>query len=213
MLFVFTGDDRKRARAALGEAVAARASGYSVLRITDASAIEDVRAALQGGGLFAEARAVVFEYLSAREDALKLLEESLALLAVSSDPFFVLDEAFSAGRQRAWERHADLFKTFALPKSARKGTTVFALANALKKGDRRALWVALQRELRSGSAPEALLGVLFWGAKDLFLKSRPGSAERGRASRHIAALAELPHEARQRGVPLEYALERYLLGG
>jgi hypothetical protein len=65
-------------------------------------------------------------------------------------------------------------------------------------------------------APEAIHGVLFWGAKDMFLKSLPAgrqdaSAEHERAGTLVAELSELPHEARRRGFDLEYALERYIL--
>ena len=57
---------------------------------------------------------------------------------------------------------------------------------------------------------EAIHGILFWAAKDMLLKSRT-DAEKARAKRFIAELAELPHESRRRGIELEYALELFVL--
>ena len=88
---------------------------------------------------------------------------------------------------------------------------MFALANALRRADKKALWVGYQRELAKGGAPEAILGVLFWAAKDMFIKSKEGTRESNRAKKLVAELAELPHEARRNGFDLEYALERFVL--
>ena len=95
-------------------------------------------------------------------------------------------------------------------KKADGGTTVFRLADALRAGNKKALWVGYQRELQHGAAPEALHGVLFWAAKDMVLKSS-GSAQKSHAKNLIAELATLPHEARRQGEDLEYALERFIL--
>jgi UDP-N-acetyl-D-mannosaminuronic acid transferase (WecB/TagA/CpsF family) len=72
------------------------------------------------------------------------------------------------------------------------------------------LWVGLMREYAKGSAPEAVHGLLFWGAKQMVLKARSDAeAARGRAL--AAALAALPHESRRKGEDLSYALERFAL--
>ena len=64
------------------------------------------------------------------------------------------------------------------------------------------------QEIAKGGAPEAIHGVLFWGAKDAFLKSGGTDA---RIRQLVADLAALPHEARRRGEDMEYALERFIL--
>jgi hypothetical protein len=85
------------------------------------------------------------------------------------------------------------------------------MANALRKSDKKALWVGYMRELEKGSAPEMVHGVLFWAAKDMLLKAGRDVATHNYATKLVAHLAELPHEARRRGEDLEYALERFLL--
>ena len=82
---------------------------------------------------------------------------------------------------------------------------------ALERADKKALWIGLERELSDGGAPEAIHGVLFWGAKQMFLSAREGSDIFARSQRYISELAELPHEARRRNFPLDYALLRFAL--
>jgi hypothetical protein len=71
--------------------------------------------------------------------------------------------------------------------------------------------VGYQRALLRDEAPEAIHGVLFWGAKQALLAAR-GAKDMERPKRLVAELAELPHEARRKGFGLEYTLERYILG-
>lgn len=212
MIFFYSGTDREKARAALNQDLEKHTKkGASIVRITDANSSDDLRSAFQGGGMFEETRTIVFDSILANEEMYALFFEALPTLAKSPQLFFILEGKLDADTRKRIEKHAEKTVKFDAPGKGRDGS-IFGMANALRRADKRALWLEYQRQLTEGVAPEAIHGVLFWGAKDLFMKARD-DATSARGKRLIAALAELPHEARRRGEDLEYALERFVLSG
>lgn len=210
MLYFYSGTDREKARAAMDAALKkVSKKGSRVVRITDANAPADCAAALGGRGMFDEPRVVVLSGTLANEEMRVQVLAALLSMRDSEDPFFILEEKPDAATRKQIEKYATESKRFDSA-SEKKGGDIFAIANALRRADRKALWVNYQRQLAADAAPEAIHGVLFWAAKDMFLKSRPG-AERDRAERLLTELAELPHESRRRGLELEYALELFVL--
>ncbi len=206
MLFVFTGTDREKARGVLQKCIQKEAKDARVVRITDAHTLDDLSAALRGGGMFAESRALVFENVCEREEMEPVFLEALPRL-VESEKVFVFEAKPLADLKKKLQKHASSFETFDLPKRGREND-IFALANALRARNKKQLWVGLMREVAKGSAPEATHGFLFWAAKDMFLKS---GGKDSQSEKLIAELAELPHLARRRGEELDYALERFVL--
>lgn len=209
MLHLFTGTDRTKAREALARA--ASKSAAPMLRITDSHLLEDLAAALSGGGMFAQARTVVLDGVLNNQDMRDLLFSSLASLSAVGESFYMYEEKPDAATRKQLEKHAQTSATFDLAKSRTGAGNVFALADAMNRGDKKNLWIGYQRELAQGGAPEAIHGVLFWGAKKALLAARTDAA-RQRPAQLVAQLAELPHEARREGEDLEYALERFVLG-
>ena len=184
--------------------------GMGIMRVTDANKPEDLAAALHSGGMFAQERLVIFEGVLENDEMQSVLLERLPALKTSAEHFFMLEEKPDAATRKQVEKYSETFEKFDAGKKPDGGTTIFALANALRAGDKKALWVGYQRELQHDAAPEAIHGVLFWAAKDMMLKSRSEN-DKIRARNFIAHLAELPHEARRQGEDLEYALERFVL--
>jgi hypothetical protein len=138
-----------------------------------------------------------------------LVLERLPAFRAEAEPVYLLEEKLDAATKKQIEKYAEKTEKFDAPKKAEdKG--IFILANALERGDKKALWVGLMRELEKGSAPEAIHGLLFWGAKRMLQNARDAGGK-GRAMALVAKLAELPHEARRKGVELEYALEQFAL--
>lgn len=211
MLYFFFGSDRDKARSAMNKAVEKAAKRADVVRITDAHALADLQTALSGPGMFSSERVVVFDSIvgGTNEDMREHLLRSLEAMRDSEEQFFVLEGALDAATRKQIEKYAEKSEKFDVPKKE-KDNSIFALSNALQKGDRKALWVGLMREFSKGAAPEAVHGLLFWGAKRMFLTAR-GEKERSHAENLLAKLAELPHEARRRGEDLEYSLERFVL--
>ena len=212
MLHFYGGTDRAKARAAMrAEVEKAVGDGAQLVRITDANAASDLRAALRGAGMFGQRQVAAFDGILANEEMRGIFLAALPSVAASPDVFFMLEGKLDADAKKRIEKHAEKVQQFDAPAKG-KDSSIFTLANALRAQDRRALWIGLQRELMGGKAPEAVHGVLFWGAKDMCTKSRDEKT-RERAKKIIAALAALPHEARRRGEDLEYALERFALSG
>lgn len=209
MMFLFLGTDREKARQKMNAAVEKAAKKTEIVRITDAHTANDLKAALQGGGMFGGKRVLVFEGVCVNPELYEVFLEALERLSRSEDEVFIYEEKPLADLRRKLERFSETVEKFDAPKKERDAS-IFAIANALRAADKKALWVSYMREIAKDSAPEALHGVLFWAAKDMFLKSSEATAKK-RAGAFVASLAELPHEARRRGEPLEYALERFLL--
>ena len=203
MLHIVWGSDREATRDAAQKLLKATLS--PVLVVTDSHSVDDLRFSMQGVGLFGETSSVFLDGVLATEEMKRIILSSLNYLKKSPQLFVLRDEKIDADTRKQLEKYAEKSEKFELKKE-KEVTTVFALANALQKRDKKALWVGLQREFLHGNAPEAVHGVLFWAAKQEFLKT---NTERARAQ--VALLAELPHEARRKGIELEYALERFAL--
>jgi hypothetical protein len=210
MLFVFTGTDREKARGEMNKAIAKHGKKKSIVRVTDANTVADLNAALQGGGMFdTGARVTVFESTLANPEMREIVLTALPKMRESDEHFFIFEEKPDAATRKQIEKYAEESKKFDAVKTAERDGGIFTLASALRKGDKKALWIGYQRELGK-SAPEAIHGVLFWGAKQMALSAR-GESEKKRAYKIVADLAELPHASRRRGEELEYALERFVL--
>ncbi len=209
MLYFYTGTDRKKARAEMNAALKGVVKkDVRIVRITDANAPADLRAALSGAGMFADEQVVVCDGVLGNEEMRMEMLESLKSMRDSKDTFFVLEEKPDAATRKQIEKYAEDSKRFDSA-TAKKENNIFAIANALRRADKKTLWVSYQRQLADSAAPEAIHGVLFWAAKDMFMKS--SGEQQNRAKKLIVELAELPHEARRRGEEMEYALERFVL--
>ena len=209
MLHLFTGTDRTKARKELNAVADKLGKKRARIVITDAHTAEDLRAALGGGSMFATAQLIVLDSVLQNDEMREFALGSLERMQDSDDLFLMLEEKLDAATKKAIEKHAEESKKFDATKKEDFGS-VFAVGNALKRADKKAAWVALQRELIAGKAPEAIHGILFWAAKDMLLKAR-AAAEAARARSLVAELAELPHTARRRGFDLDCALEHFLL--
>jgi len=213
MLFLYSGTDRDKARAAMNAAVVqVSKKGGEIIRVSDVSSAADVRAALSARGMFESgARTVVLDGVCVNEELRAITFDLLPLLAESEDHIFIFEEKPDAATRRALEKYTKTSEKFDAVKGEREDT-FFAVTGAFRAGKKKELWVLLQREYASGKAPEMLHGTLFWAAKQMVLKPR-ASSDAVRGKKLVAALAELPHRARRAGEDLEYALERFVLSG
>lgn len=208
MLRVFLGTDRKKALAALQSGAAEL--GHPIIRITDASTAADLRAVLEGGGMFAQKKTIVLDRISDNEELWTLLVGALPAMKESEDDFFIYEEKPLAATKRLLEKNAETVEVFDISKKEKERPSVFSLVNHMRAGDKKKLWVSYQEELAKDNPAEAIHGVLFWGAKQAMLSDR-SPKESERSKKLIIALTELPHESRRRGEELEYALERFIL--
>lgn len=208
MLYLFTGTDRMKAREAMRRAIEQKGKGCTIVTITDAHAPTDAMAAMRGGGMFAEKRVVVFDSAFANEEIRAAIMNALPIMWKNEDVFFIFESKLDVATRKTLEKHAEKSEKFDVAKE-REDSNVFAIANALRRGDKKGAWVTLVRELEAGKAPEAIHGLMFWAAKQMVLTGRGAEKEKG--EKLVAELAEIPHEARRRGFDLDYALEHFVL--
>ena len=206
MLYFFTGTDTNKARAKLGAALEKAAKKTEVIRVTDAHTVGDLSAALSGGGLFGGERTVVLDNVLLNIEMRDRVLGQLNALRDSADTFYIYEAALDAATRKSIEKYAETTEKFELVKTTKRDNSIFELANALQRGKKKDLWVGYQREIANGKAAEAIHGALFWGAKQMLLRENSTKARD-----FVATLAELPHEARRKGVELEYALEHFVL--
>ncbi len=212
MLYFYCGTDRDKARAAMQKEVEriVEKEKATVVRISDSHLVSDLAAAMQGGGMFGGSQVVALEGILDNEEMKDAFFAELEFIAGASDHFFLLQEKVDAATRKKIEKYAEKTERFDSAKKA-EDKTIFALANALKRRDKKALWIGYLREIAKGSPPEMIHGILFWAAKSALLSAKADSPEQRRGATLVSKLAELPHMARRHGFDLEYALERFVL--
>ncbi|MEY4747275.1 MAG: hypothetical protein RLZZ416_324 [Candidatus Parcubacteria bacterium] len=209
MLHLYIGSDRARARESMSVDLKKNAPRASVVRISDANMPADLAAALSGGGLFGGETAVVLDGIISNAEMADMFFDALERVSNAKEHFFMFEEKLDAPTRKRIEAKADDVQKFEAPRK-KEGDDFFKIAHALLDESKKTRWVALQRALEGGKPSEAVHGILFWRAKDIFMKARDEKT-RKRGAKLIALLAELPHASRRRGEELEYALERFLL--
>lgn len=216
MLYVFCGTDENRARAKLRMTLAAlqkKAPEAYVRRVTD----EDMtglcmEALLMAQGLFYPKQVVVFDKALSQKNERAHAVASFKEMAASEHVFLILETTMDAELEKQCEKYATKIELCGGAKKERnKDVADWSVTNALEKKDSRALWVALQKAIIQNTASEQIHGQLFWKVKQMLLLGRRGLFSEMELKKTIIDLVELPHEARRRGVPLEYALESFIL--
>ena len=214
MLYVFGGDENKsraRLRAAL-ESLVKRAPHAHVMRITDEDVEQtDVGSLLSVQGLFYAKRIVIFDNALKEKSAQKTLLPYMGEMAQSGHVFFILQESLTMDMRKQLTAHATKAELAEQKEQKGKPAADWSATNALERRDGNALWIAIVKALLGGASPEQVHGQLFWKAKQMVLERRFRGWDEAAAKELLGALAELPHEARRKGVEMEYALERFSL--
>ncbi|MBI4067952.1 hypothetical protein HY413_00905 [Candidatus Kaiserbacteria bacterium] len=189
-----------------------RAPLAHTLRVTNEE-IEstDIEKLLAAQGLFYSKRIVVFDNVLKEKNAQKILLPYMEVLARSEHVFLVLEEELSADLKKQLVAHATKAIISDEGEKQAKSGPDWAVTNALEKKDSKGLWLAIVRSLLEGAPPEQVHGQLFWKAKQILLAGRLHIWSHDSIRKLIAELAELPHEARRRGMEMKYALERFAL--
>ena len=133
----------------------------------------------------------------------------------------------------AFKKHTEKVQSFILPQKIQTTAAfnMFSLSDALGERDKKRLWVLYQKGKFNGVSPEEAHGILFWGVKSIHLAHGAQNAEEAElnpfvfkkvarfASNYTTAeldrlsmsLIALYHSARRGMIPLDIALERFIL--
>lgn len=237
MLYAYYGDDEKTARAKVRATVTQllkKNPEATHFRITaDMLDSVDFVELTQSQSLFKREYIVVLDHILDHAKGEALLVEHLEALAEAPHPFFLLETALRAPLKKKIERHATRVQAFTQGKSVeRSAFNIFALTDALGEGDTMKLWALFRKAKQHGARDEEVHGLLFWMLKSMALAAQSATPEEAgmkpypfqKAKRYasrfsdsaalharITELALLPTSARRRGIPLEIALERFIL--
>lgn len=234
MLYIYHGNDLNRTGVAITSAIEklrVRVPHAAIERITSEVEALELEALLASQGLFHSARVVVLDGVFVNTGHKTDVLGHLAEIAASEHVFFIREVKLSSPEIKKMEKYAQKVIEYSVKETKKEPLNSFALADALLARNKKGLWLKLIQTLRSGSSPEELHGILFWGAKNLSIAS--GAESPKEAGMHpfvykktctalfkfkpeevqnlVADLAELPHKARRAGVELEYALEQFAL--
>lgn len=212
MLYVYYGTDEEKSRERLHVALDALMKRAPMAHVTkiEEDDLEQLRMddILTIQGLFFSKRIVIFDKALAGKERRAVVTARLKEMASSEHVFLILEEAMDAELEKQLTKAATKIQLSGDAKKEKKEDKPdWSITNALERADGRAMWVSLQRALSKDAAPEAIHGQLFWKAKQMTLTR--GTDKRVRTL--VAALAELPHAARRKGMELEYALEYFAL--
>jgi DNA polymerase III delta subunit len=208
VIYFFHGSDTTAVRAkAFAWVAAARAKrpDAAYIRLSADDLTENNLSAVMGTqGLFFLKTLVLIDEPFSTLASSELLITHLPALAESPNPIAILAPNLLAARAKKVSAHAEKEFVCDAPKKASRGFNA-ALVEAFAAGKRELLWTEIMRALRAGDAPEMLHGLLHFKARELMRRG----ASRGRAlSRTLILLIQ---DARQGGLPLAQALERFAL--
>lgn len=198
MLHVFCGSVTVAVRVrALAELAAYEEEGIVPVRLEsekfEAGVLEHL---LGGASLFGEVTVCVLDTPSEDELFSETVTKSLPDLAASANIFVLIDTAPLADYRRALQKHASTYTELKAEAKEKKDT--FALGNAFSARDKKALWIVLASELRSGTPPEMLVGMLWWQLKSMRLAAITKSPEE-------AGMSKFPYE-KAKGALRKYSM-------
>lgn len=188
---------------------------------------EAARAALGQADLFGGERpALVLDQTLVLPEAKEFLEEEGAALVAAATAVFVLEESLPATLRKSLEGvGAEIVILEREPE--RRGPSVFALAEALGRRDKKNLWV-LYRKFLKEVEPEEIVGILFWQLKIMKLvlageisalnpyvvskaRSFLKNYQREEIDQKLFLLTDLYHRGHRGEEELALGLERFML--
>ncbi len=157
--------------------------------------------------LFGDKRAYLVD-LSFENETYEREVTALFKELASSEHLFIFEKETGAPLGKAAEKAGgELLKAAAVEKIEKK-FDVFALAGALAKRDKKALWLLYQEALDNDQGPEVIAGILAWKARSLLSIKGPGDTAARKLSHDLVCLY---HDSHRGAGDLSLLLERFIL--
>lgn len=231
MLYLVYGDHdaaREKARSLASSLLAKRPDAHAIRVESDDADAAHVRSLPATRGLFGEKVIAVLDGLFSGG----FLDGLLGDLRDSENVFILVESGLSKDEVAEVAPHAEkMVSCEASEGELGQEFNLFALADAFGTRDKKKLWGLFARAVRAGASAEEIHGILFWQAKSLaFALSAENAADAGmkqfpfsKAKRFLknfspddvralpGRLVSLLHDARREGIPLDAALERFIL--
>lgn len=175
MLEVFFGSDteatRTHAHARIKEHVE---KGRTLLSLPDGYLPGQLRELAEAESLFGGSHVILIDTPSRNVEMFDEVRELTPLLAESTHLFVIIEEKLLAADKKLFSTYADTHSEFTNGKE--ESFSAFALADALLRKDKKALWTLLQKSKETSSFEE-IVGMFLWQLKCIRLAKRTQSGE------------------------------------
>lgn len=215
MIYLFTGDDSKNKLSAYEKFIKSIPSGTEKFFINrNAFNPIQVESFYSGQGLFSAKSAIIFSDSLESAETRDFILKKLEFMADSDNSFIFSERKLNKPVLDAFKKIKSKeaqINIFELPKEKKEKFDNFLLANAFGQKDKLNLWIYYRQAVDKGVGLEELIGVLFWKAKDMFLKGNFGKFSPEQVKNLTKKLPYLLPEARKNGKDAEIAFEQFLL--
>ncbi len=212
MIYLFTGDDSGRKLLAYEKFIKSIPKGDETFFINrndfDTTQIESF---YSGAGLFASKSTIVFSGILEAKETRDFILKKLKFMGESDNTFVFLEGKLTKLILDAFKKVKSETSVFELPKEKKEKFNNFLLANAFGQRNKLNLWIYYRLAVDKGVGLEELVGVLFWKAKDMFLKKDFSKFKSSELENFTSKLAYLLPEARKAGRDPEIVFEQFLL--
>jgi len=182
MLYTFYGTDTMLAREKvrnLVNSLLTKKPDALHMRITENEWTESTLAETIGSqGLFSDKLIIQLDNLlstPARETIIESVED----IKTSDNIFIILEGEIDAKNKKVLETYSEKMQEFISSQIEEKAPTLFALADAFGRRDKKFLWVEFQKAKLRETASEEIHGMLFWQLKSMLIASKTSSTESG----------------------------------
>jgi len=181
MLYALVGTDTEARRTSQAD-ILARHADREALYFDSESFDEGLfMNAIAGPDMFGGGYIAVIRDIAAGDKG-DFVTSRLAEMAASDTVFVLSEESVPKALAEELKEHAESYKIVDLPKNTNRGFNMFSITDAFGARDKKSVWVLLQEALQSGVAPEEVLNILIWQAKNLLItKNAASAAETGLA--------------------------------
>jgi len=182
MLYTFYGNDTKLVREKASTLIAsllAKKPEALHIRITESEWTNStLTETIESQGLFSDKLIVQFDNLLGTA-ACESIIESISNIQNSQNIFVFVESALDAKSKKILEKYSEKIQEHLSSESEEKAPTLFALADAFGRRDKKMLWVEFQKAVLRGTASEEIHGMIFWQLKSMCIASKTNSVESG----------------------------------
>ncbi len=170
MIHVFSGSDSVAKKKALTELINSHPDRTILYFDAESFDQDTFLGALAGADMFSAQYLVVLKDILTDEDL--GTSEKVPQMADSETVFAIVEESLLKAETELLKPCAKTWKVMDLPKGREEKFNIFSITDAFGGRDKKSTWVLLQKAIRSGIAPEEVLNILIWQAKNLLLAKR-----------------------------------------
>lgn len=174
MLYIFHGTDTRTSGSKARKLIAslrAKKSDAAFVEIDGDNwnpAIIEENAA--GQGLFSAKSIVFLNRVTENGEAKETLTDFLDLMKESQNIFIILEGKVTADMKKAFEKYAEkIVVSDIVDTGPKKEFNIFALGAALGSRDHFRAWKIYREAIDGGTAPEGIVGMLFWKVKTMIV--------------------------------------------